>query len=72
MTPEAFRAARKRLGLTQAQAADMLGYGSKARVSEIERGIIHPGASVVRLLQAYLEGHRPQDWPIDTMPGTNA
>lgn len=71
MTPEAFRAARKSLGLTQAQAADMLGYGAQSRVSEIERGLINPGASVVRLLQAYLDGHRPQDWPIDTMPGTN-
>lgn len=72
MTPDAFRAARKSLGLSQAQAADMLGYGSKPRVSEIERGLINPGASVVRLLQAYLDGYRPHDWPVDTTPSAGA
>lgn len=41
----------------------MLGYGSDARISEIERGKREPGASVVRLLSAYLDGYRPNDWP---------
>jgi len=63
VTPAQFREARNTLGLTQSQAAAMLGYGSDARISEIERGKREPGASVVRLLSAYLDGYRPNDWP---------
>ena len=63
MTPAEFRQARQTLGLDQTQAAALLGYSSQARISEVERGIRNPGESVTRLLRAYLDGYRPNDWP---------
>lgn len=63
MTPTDFRAARKQLGLTQAELAPLLGYADKSRISEIERGAMQPGAAVVLLLRAYLAGYRPEAWP---------
>jgi DNA-binding transcriptional regulator YiaG len=63
MSPGEIRAARRSLGLTQAQLAAMLGYARSDRVSEIERGIEQPSAAVRRLLQAYLDGYRPGDCP---------
>lgn len=64
MTPaERFRAARQSLGLTQAQLADAMGYGDKMRISDIERGVRDPSPAAERLLQAYLDGYRPQGWP---------
>ena len=58
MTPTEIRQARLALGLTQLQLAEWLGYPDKARVSELERGIRQPGAAVVLLLRAYLDGYR--------------
>jgi len=63
MTPESFKSARLSLKLTQADAARLLGYGSKTRIAEIEAGRRAPGAAVVLLLRAYLAGYRPTDWP---------
>lgn len=63
MTPAEFRDARKTLGLTQAELSAVLGYGDKARISEIERGARAPGPAVVRLMRAYSDGYRPFDWP---------
>lgn len=63
MNSEELKQARIDLSLTQSQMAKLLGYGAVARVSEIENGARDPGVSVVRLLQAYLEGYRPDDWP---------
>ena len=37
MTREEFKDIRKRLGYTQAELAELLGYGSSIRVSEFER-----------------------------------
>ena len=65
MTPYAFNTARRKLGLTQAQAARLLGYGAAPRISEIERGERQPSETVVRLLRAYLDGYRPEDWPTE-------
>ncbi len=65
MTPEAFRAARQSLGLTQRQAAEVLGYGAQTRIAEIEAGRRTPGESVMLLLRAYLDGYRPANWPLD-------
>lgn len=62
MKPSEIKEARKQLGLTQTEAARLLGYGSRTRVSEIESGSSRPSASVIRLLRAYLDGYRPQDW----------
>ena len=63
MTPAEFKAARLSLGLTQPQAADCLGYGAPNRISEIENGKGSPGAAVILLLRAYMDGYRPADWP---------
>lgn len=63
MTPVAFREARRKLGLNQAQTATLLGYGASTRVSEVERGERTPDDCKLRLLRAYLDGYRPDDWP---------
>ena len=63
MTPAEIRAARKALGLTQQQAAEVLDYGEKSRISDIETGRKPPGPRFVLLLQAYLAGYRPDCWP---------
>ena len=63
MTPSEIRDARRKLGLNQSDAARLLGYSDQARISELERGVRQPGSSVVRLLQAYIMGYRPPDWP---------
>ena len=63
MTPAEFKQARQSLGLTQTQAATLLGYGNATRISEIENGQRNAGAAVVQLLRAYLDGYRPKDWP---------
>jgi transcriptional regulator with XRE-family HTH domain len=39
ITPEQIRAARKAAGLTQAQAAKLIGLGSQTRWSEYEHGV---------------------------------
>lgn len=62
MTPAALRQARATLGLTQTQMAAMLGRklrnyqqweGDDRRIDE----------AAARLLTAYLDGYRPEDWP---------
>jgi DNA-binding transcriptional regulator YiaG len=63
MTPTDFRAARESLGLSQTDLAPLLGFGSSQGVSNIERGVRNPGAAVALLMQAYLDGYRPADWP---------
>lgn len=63
MTPAEIKQARQSLGLTQTEAALVLGYGSASRVSDIESGKRNAGESVLRLLRAYLDGYRPADWP---------
>ncbi len=62
MTPAEFRQARKSLGLTQGQLAPLV--GRKVRnVQQWERGDRTIDPAAVRLLRAYSEGYRPQDWP---------
>lgn len=63
MTPEEIKQARQSLGLTQSQLAPLLGYSAAPRVAEIEAGKRNASDCVVRLLSAYLEGYRPDDWP---------
>ena len=63
MTPAEIAAARATLGLTQAQLAAVMGLRGQPTVSEWERGREAIGGSNVRLLQAYLGGWRPPDWP---------
>lgn len=63
MTAAEFREARQSLGLDQSQAARVLGYGAPSRISDVERGVRGVSEAVVRLLRAYLDGYRPDDWP---------
>lgn len=62
-TPAELRAARKSLGLTQGQLAGVLGV-RQATVSDWERGKHSPDGPAARLIAAYAEGYRPQDWPL--------
>jgi transcriptional regulator with XRE-family HTH domain len=64
MTPISIRETRKSLGLTQTQFADVIGYNDKTAVSALEAGSRNPSATVVRLIRAYLDGYRPDDWPV--------
>jgi len=68
VTPDATfaREARLRLGLTQTQMGALLGYeGEHVRqmVYEIEQGQKPLRPCQRRLLEAYLSGYRPDDWP---------
>lgn len=63
MTPAEIKQARQTLGLTQSQIAPLLGYGASTRITELESGARTPSAAVMRLLSAYLDGYRPDDWP---------
>jgi DNA-binding transcriptional regulator YiaG len=65
--PEAIAEARRRLRLTQAQLAHVLGC-SLAHVKAMEAVTDRPGRrridpAYARLLVAYLDGYRPADWP---------
>jgi len=66
MTPPEIKAARKSLGLTQAQMGAMLGYKGKNKkqdMRDLETGR-RPLREPQRLLMwAYLDGYRPADWP---------
>ena len=69
MTPPEIRAARKSLALTQGQLAAVMGLRGQGSISEWERGVKSPDGRSVRLLRAYLDGYRPQDWPVKPMEG---
>lgn len=68
MTPKQLIAARLELGLTLEQMATMLGYSGRNRrqmMWDLETG---RGGRIVRepqrrLIEAYLSGYRPPDWP---------
>jgi DNA-binding transcriptional regulator YiaG len=65
MTPEKIREARiLYLGLTQAELAAVMGLRGANAVSEWENGTRKPSRQSVRLIQAYLDGYRPKDWPV--------
>ncbi len=62
MTPAELKAARAKLGLTQAQLASVMDLDPPT-VSRIERGVRSPPVRYVRLLQAYMNHYKPPDWP---------
>ena len=64
--PETIRAARHRLGLSLAEFGRMLGYeGEHVRkmADDLETGRRPLRAPQRRLIDAYLLGYRPTDWP---------
>jgi transcriptional regulator with XRE-family HTH domain len=66
MSPKQIEAARKTLGLTLSQMADMLGYeGAQRRqqANDLESGRRPVREPQRRLVEAYLAGYRPDDWP---------
>ena len=68
ISPEEFKAARKALGLTLPQLAVLLDTDPKSlRCIECDPSqSMHrkPAPRMVRLLEAYLAGYRPPDWPL--------
>ncbi|WP_394890378.1 helix-turn-helix domain-containing protein [Mesorhizobium sp. AaZ16] len=65
MTSSEFRAIRKRLGLTQAQLASLLGYTSAMTISAFERPTnprVIP-AQLGWLMEALDSGFWPSEWP---------
>ena len=65
MDGQQIRDARKQLGLTQTQLAEVMGYSGKSYVSQVEIGMKSIGGAAERLLKAYLAGYRPEDWPVE-------
>ena len=49
-TPEKIKDLRARLGMTQGEFAEAMGYGSNTRVSELENGRREPSGPASRLL----------------------
>lgn len=69
MTPDELKQARRKLGLTLEQMATMLGYQGVQRRQmmydlETGRGGRELREPQRRLVEAYLRGYRPEDWPI--------
>lgn len=70
MTPEQIKSAREQLGLSTSQLAAMLDT-DKQTVHRMElptSASTHraPAHRMVRLIEAYLAGYRPADWPLET------
>nr|WP_321456122.1 helix-turn-helix transcriptional regulator [uncultured Cohaesibacter sp.] len=67
MTGEDLKKAREALGLSQFGLGLMLGYkptgNMRQQVSRMERGEKPVNNVHRRLIEAYLSGHRPEDWP---------
>ena len=65
MDGQQIKAARKHLGLTQTQLAEVMGYYNNTHISRIESGPRDMSEQGQKLLQAYLDGYRPKDWPVE-------
>ena len=66
MTPSQLRDARLLLGLSLDQMAGLLGYSGATRKHTqyaLEHGIRTVRNAQARLVEAYLAGYRPDDWP---------
>ena len=66
MTPQQITIIRHQLLLSAAQMAPLLGYvgpAGRQMVYDLERGRRTLREAQRRLLEAYLAGYRPADWP---------
>jgi DNA-binding transcriptional regulator YiaG len=67
MTPDQIKEARIALGLTQSQLGRMLETdGQTVRRMEMPATAStarEPAVRMARLIRAYLDGYRPDDWP---------
>ena len=72
MTPLELKEARRKLGLSVAQMATMIETDPQVvrRMEGREDAKTHrtPAPRMVRLITAYLDGYRPDDWPEKTPP----
>lgn len=68
MTPQEIKQARHALGLTQSKLAKVLDTDPRAvRAMESDPSTSKhrkPAPRMVRLLDAYMAGYRPDDWPV--------
>lgn len=68
MTPQEIKEARKHLGLTQSRMGALLDTTDRVvRAMESDPASSQhrlPAPRMVRLIQAYLSGYRPIDWPV--------
>jgi DNA-binding transcriptional regulator YiaG len=64
MTPAEFKQAMQSLDLTQVQLAAVMGVRGPT-ISEWKTGKRGLSDTSARLLRAYLDGYRPDDWPRD-------
>ncbi|WP_062233600.1 hypothetical protein [Aureimonas sp. N4] len=77
MTPQDFRRIQEELGLDDAQMAEMLGFESAQNMKRLKADVDKPHHRKImpytaRLLQAYLDGYRPADWPAGASPAQPA
>lgn len=66
MTPEQMKEARQSLGLSLEQMASMLGYTGRQRRQmqyDLETGRRLIREPQRRLIRAYMDGYKPEDWP---------
>jgi len=66
MTPDELKSIRHALGLSVSQAAIVLGYEGPHgadQVRTMERGKKAIMPAQARLMAAYRDGYRPEDWP---------
>lgn len=67
MTPEEIRRARVSLGLSQSQMAELLETDAQTvrRMEMDQNRSTHrlPAPRMCRLIMAYVDGYRPDDWP---------
>lgn len=68
MTPAEIKQARHKLGLSASQLAALLDTDAQTirrmEQSETANTFRNPAPRMVRLIEAYLAGYRPGDWPI--------
>jgi len=65
MTPSEFSEARYKLGFKQRQLAEFWGMGQNGErtIRRWEQGDVPVNPIAARLISAYLNGYRPDDWP---------
>lgn len=66
MTGPDLRAARKSLGISQRQLGELIGYGGenpRQSIGRMERGCQPIPKHIELIVDAFVQGYRPQDWP---------
>lgn len=73
MTPTEIKEARESLGLTQAQLGRLLDTDAQTvrrmEMAPEAKTFRKPAPRMVRLIEAYLAGYMPDDWPLESTAG---